>query len=82
MFSISESGNRAGAEGQEKAAAAPLRPPWQTPHKRIGGGLLLWGENKLSKNRPSGLFPPCTVASADMSFCLTSVQDPEGRPRE
>lgn len=58
MFSISESGERAGAEGQEKAAVArQLCPPWQTPHKRMGDGVRLFpvtpmGKNKLSKNRP------------------------------
>jgi hypothetical protein len=62
MFSISESGERAGAEGQEKAAVArQLCPPWQNPQERMGDGVHLFpvtptgvgvGTDKLSKNRP------------------------------
>lgn len=59
MFSISESGERAGAEGQEKAAVVlQLRLPWQKPTQASGGWgasfqCCSYGKNKLSKKRPS-----------------------------
>lgn len=40
MFSISESGEHAEAEGQEKVAVAwQLHLPWQSPHRRGGWGI-------------------------------------------
>lgn len=58
MFSISESGERAGAEGQEKAAVAHCFSRLGKTHTSVWGmgctffPLLLLGKNKLSKNWP------------------------------
>lgn len=47
MFSISESGERAEAEGQEEAAVAPAAsPPWQSPRRHAG-----WGGSSLSSSK-------------------------------
>lgn len=92
MFSISESGERARAKGQEKAAAALLlHRPWQSPHRCVGDGGHLFGVsptgrgNNLSKNRPfrdSSLPVMLPQLALLPSFCLTSVQDPGVRPWE
>lgn len=50
MFYISESGERAEAEGQEKAAVAwQLHLPWQSPHRRMGDGTHLFSVTPMGK---------------------------------
>lgn len=52
MFSVSESGERAEAEGQERAAVAwQLHLPWQSPHSRVGAGAHLLSVNPMGKIR-------------------------------
>lgn len=78
MFSISESGERAGAEGQEKAAVVlQPRPPWQKRTQASGGGEHLSSVATMGKiswarrGHPEARLPR-NVASVGMSFWRVS----------